>query len=227
MVVSHLGRSFHARLTITAIGRACRRPRFHQSRHTHPVVTITHSSAADRRLILVCRQWSNVDELDSHVRDVTCIEGFGLAHGTLDGQHVAATCAVREDRGRPGAAADRDPYPHRTKAAIPTARQVTNLLGCLGREANEGPAVGAPSVPYPQLGIEYDDHEFSITHGPTVVDRSYVPRRLEAERQALRLTQYEWMIPLFGESERDGKRDVLEGRFVWLATRECCAVGST
>ena len=44
-------------------------------------------------------------------------------------------------------------------------------------------------------------------------------RQLEAERQALRLTPDEWMIPLFGESEAGGKRDVLEGRFVWLAIR--------
>jgi predicted kinase len=44
-------------------------------------------------------------------------------------------------------------------------------------------------------------------------------RHLEAERRALRLTPDEWMIPLFGESGGDGKRDVLEGRFVWLAIR--------
>lgn len=44
-------------------------------------------------------------------------------------------------------------------------------------------------------------------------------RQLEGERRALRLTPDEWMIPLFGESEGDGKRDVLEGRLVWLATR--------
>jgi predicted kinase len=44
-------------------------------------------------------------------------------------------------------------------------------------------------------------------------------RQLETEHQALRLTPDEWMIPLFGESDADGKRDVLEGRFVWLATR--------
>ncbi len=42
-------------------------------------------------------------------------------------------------------------------------------------------------------------------------------RELELERQALRLTPDEWMIPLFGESQAVGKRDVLEGRFVWLA----------
>lgn len=44
-------------------------------------------------------------------------------------------------------------------------------------------------------------------------------RQLEGERQALRLTPDEWMIPLFGESEAGGKRDVLEGRLVWLAAR--------
>lgn len=42
-------------------------------------------------------------------------------------------------------------------------------------------------------------------------------RELEARYQGLRLTPDEWMIPLFGESEAGGKRDVLEGRFVWLA----------
>lgn len=34
---------------------------------------------------------------------------------------------------------------------------------------------------------------------------------------ALRLTPDEWMIPLFGEPGVGGKRNVLEGRFVWLA----------
>ncbi len=44
-------------------------------------------------------------------------------------------------------------------------------------------------------------------------------RELEADRRALRLTPDEWMIPLFGSAEADGKRDVIEGRFVWLAMR--------
>lgn len=44
-------------------------------------------------------------------------------------------------------------------------------------------------------------------------------RRLEVELPALRLIPDEWMIPLFGESEAGGKRDVLEGRLVWLAIR--------
>lgn len=44
-------------------------------------------------------------------------------------------------------------------------------------------------------------------------------KQIEEERQALRLTPDEWMIPLFGHHDADGKRDVLEGRFVWLALR--------
>ena len=44
-------------------------------------------------------------------------------------------------------------------------------------------------------------------------------RDLEVERRALRLTPDEWMIPLFREPEADGRRDVLEGRLVWLAMR--------
>jgi predicted kinase len=34
---------------------------------------------------------------------------------------------------------------------------------------------------------------------------------------ALRLTPDEWMIPLFGQEQPDGKRNVLEGRLIWLA----------
>ncbi|MFF9481678.1 AAA family ATPase [Streptomyces sp. NPDC014733] len=41
-------------------------------------------------------------------------------------------------------------------------------------------------------------------------------RQLAEEHGALRLTPDEWMIPLFGEPEADGKRDVLEGRLLWL-----------
>jgi len=44
-------------------------------------------------------------------------------------------------------------------------------------------------------------------------------RELETEHQAVRLSPDEWMIPLFGESNPGGKRDVLEGRLVWLAHR--------
>ncbi len=42
-------------------------------------------------------------------------------------------------------------------------------------------------------------------------------RQLAAAHRALRLTPDEWMIPLFGESTADGKRDVLEGRLITVA----------
>jgi predicted kinase len=44
-------------------------------------------------------------------------------------------------------------------------------------------------------------------------------KQIEEAHRALRLTPDEWMIPLFGHHNADGKRDVLEGRFVWLALR--------
>src|SRR5438105_2150658 len=42
-------------------------------------------------------------------------------------------------------------------------------------------------------------------------------REIEDQHGALRLTPDEWMIPLFGDNDASGKRDVLEGRFVSLA----------
>lgn len=39
-----------------------------------------------------------------------------------------------------------------------------------------------------------------------------------AEAQGiLRLTPDEWMAPLFGHSDADGRRDILEGRMIWVA----------
>jgi predicted kinase len=42
-------------------------------------------------------------------------------------------------------------------------------------------------------------------------------RELAATWDALRLTPDEWMIPLFGQEQPEGKRNVLEGRLIWLA----------
>ena len=42
-------------------------------------------------------------------------------------------------------------------------------------------------------------------------------KEIEQERRALRLTPDEWMIPLFNDNDAHGKRNVLEGRFIWLA----------
>jgi predicted kinase len=44
-------------------------------------------------------------------------------------------------------------------------------------------------------------------------------KELAEEHAALRLTPDDWMIPLFDHNDADGKRDVLEGRFIWLAMR--------
>ena len=42
-------------------------------------------------------------------------------------------------------------------------------------------------------------------------------RELASTWKALRLTPDEWMIPLFGQEQPEGKRNVLEGRLIWLA----------
>jgi predicted kinase len=42
-------------------------------------------------------------------------------------------------------------------------------------------------------------------------------RELASIWSALRLTPDEWMIPLFGQEQPDGKRNVVEGRLIWLA----------
>ena len=47
--------------------------------------------------------------------------------------------------------------------------------------------------------------------------KTTVAKRLAADYHALRLTPDAWMIPLFGESDASGKRNVLEGRLIWLA----------
>ena len=41
---------------------------------------------------------------------------------------------------------------------------------------------------------------------------------LARERGAVRLTPDEWMSPLFGVSDVDNRRDILEGRLIWTAT---------
>ena len=49
-------------------------------------------------------------------------------------------------------------------------------------------------------------------------------KQLAVEHRALRLTPDEWMIPLFHDNDADGKRNVLEGRLIWLA-REALGLG--
>jgi predicted kinase len=42
-------------------------------------------------------------------------------------------------------------------------------------------------------------------------------REIAEAQGILRLTPDEWMAPLFGESDADGRRDILEGRMIWVA----------
>jgi predicted kinase len=42
-------------------------------------------------------------------------------------------------------------------------------------------------------------------------------RELASRWNALRLTPDEWMIPLFGQEQPEGRRNVLEGRLIWVA----------
>lgn len=42
-------------------------------------------------------------------------------------------------------------------------------------------------------------------------------RQVAAEQGILRLTPDEWMAPLFHDSDADGRRDILEGRMIWVA----------
>jgi len=56
-----------------------------------------------------------------------------------------------------------------------------------------------------------------VTVGLPAAGKTTLARRLEIEHRALRFTPDEWMKPLFGESMADGKRNVLEGRFIATA----------
>ncbi|GAA1435621.1 AAA family ATPase [Microlunatus lacustris] len=51
-------------------------------------------------------------------------------------------------------------------------------------------------------------------------------RTLAAEHGALRLTPDAWMLPLYGASDPDGQRDVLEGRLVSVAL-QALALGTS
>jgi predicted kinase len=53
--------------------------------------------------------------------------------------------------------------------------------------------------------------------GLPAAGKSTRARELAAAHDALRLSPDEWMIPLFGEPDADGRRDVLEGRMINIA----------
>ena len=56
-----------------------------------------------------------------------------------------------------------------------------------------------------------------LTVGLPGVGKTTAAKHIAEERRILRLTPDEWMAPLFGESDADGRRDILEGRMIWTA----------
>jgi predicted kinase len=56
-----------------------------------------------------------------------------------------------------------------------------------------------------------------LTVGLPGAGKTTLARRIAAEQRILRLTPDEWMAPLFGDSDADGRRDILEGRMIWVA----------
>jgi predicted kinase len=58
-----------------------------------------------------------------------------------------------------------------------------------------------------------------LTVGLPGVGRTTLARRVAAEGSILRLTTDEWVAPLLGDGEAEGRRDILEGRMIWVAHR--------
>ena len=56
-----------------------------------------------------------------------------------------------------------------------------------------------------------------LTVGLPGAGKTTLARRIADERAILRLSPDEWMTPLFGHSDADGRRDILEGRMIWVA----------
>jgi len=65
-----------------------------------------------------------------------------------------------------------------------------------------------------------------LTVGLPGVGKTTQARRIAADKSILRLTPDEWMAPLFGDSEVGGRRDILEGRMIWVAYRVLCSGSS-
>ena len=78
-----------------------------------------------------------------------------------------------------------------------------------------------PQIPPPPAAtpIVESHPRLYVMVGLPAAGKTNLARRIEIEHRALRFTPDEWMIPLFGESMADGKRNVLEGRFIATALR--------
>ena len=56
-----------------------------------------------------------------------------------------------------------------------------------------------------------------LTVGLPGVGKTTRAKELASTHRVLRLTPDEWMAPLFGQSDAGGRRDILEGRMIWVA----------
>jgi predicted kinase len=56
-----------------------------------------------------------------------------------------------------------------------------------------------------------------LTVGLPGAGKTTLARRIAADERILRLTPDEWMAPLFGHHDAAGRRDILEGRMIWVA----------
>lgn len=57
----------------------------------------------------------------------------------------------------------------------------------------------------------------TVTVGLPCAGKTSRAREIASAAGALRFTPDEWMIPLYGRQQPEGKRNVVEGRLVWLA----------
>lgn len=55
--------------------------------------------------------------------------------------------------------------------------------------------------------------------------KTTLAKQLETERKALRLTPDEWMSPLFGAGEHEGRRWVLESELLWSVAARALQLG--
>jgi len=56
-----------------------------------------------------------------------------------------------------------------------------------------------------------------LTVGLPGSGKTTAAREIADKHRILRLTPDEWMAPLFGDSDANGRRDILEGRMIWVA----------
>jgi predicted kinase len=56
-----------------------------------------------------------------------------------------------------------------------------------------------------------------LTVGLPGAGKTTLARRIADDQRILRLTPDEWMAPLFEDNDAGGRRDILEGRLVWVA----------